>query len=132
MGLMRFNYVRSMTFQSTSKFSPDSRWAFGSLFFIVDKFGDLSLQDPEPWEIIRSGTNCLPPILARVGLITEAQLGHRFNAMGEAKSDPSGDKADHHRIACPVTANPIYQSPTESDFNGGREVYMVWQGEPSG
>jgi hypothetical protein len=30
-------------FQSTNKFSPDSRCVFGSLLFIVDKFGDLSL-----------------------------------------------------------------------------------------
>jgi hypothetical protein len=52
-GLMRFDYVRSMTFQSTNKFSLDSRWVFGSLLFIADKFGDLSLQEPEPKEVAR-------------------------------------------------------------------------------
>jgi hypothetical protein len=35
--------VRSIVFQSSSKFLPDSRWVFGSLLFIDDNFGDLSL-----------------------------------------------------------------------------------------
>jgi hypothetical protein len=47
MGLTRFDYLRSMAFQSTSKFLPDSRWVLGSLLFVTDKFGDLSLQEPE-------------------------------------------------------------------------------------
>jgi hypothetical protein len=43
MGLMRFDYMRSMAFQSSSKFLPGSRWVLGSLLFIADKFGDLHL-----------------------------------------------------------------------------------------
>jgi hypothetical protein len=46
-GLMRFNYVRSMAFISKSKFLPRSRWVLGSLLFVTDKFGDLSLYEPE-------------------------------------------------------------------------------------
>jgi hypothetical protein len=42
-GLTRFDYVRLMVFQSTNKFSPDSRWVFGSLLFIANRFRDLSL-----------------------------------------------------------------------------------------
>jgi hypothetical protein len=42
-GLTRSDYVRSMAFQSTTKFLPGSRWVLGSHLFIVDKFGDLSL-----------------------------------------------------------------------------------------
>jgi hypothetical protein len=30
-------------FQSSSKFLPNSRCGFGSLLFIADRFGDLSL-----------------------------------------------------------------------------------------
>jgi hypothetical protein len=45
---MNFIYVRSMAFDSTSKFLPGSRLVFGSLRFIADKTGDLSLQEPKP------------------------------------------------------------------------------------
>jgi hypothetical protein len=31
----------------TTKFLPSSRWCLGSLDFFTDKFGNLSLQDPE-------------------------------------------------------------------------------------
>jgi hypothetical protein len=43
MGLTRFDYVRSMVFQSSSNFISDSRWVLGSLLFIADKFEDLTL-----------------------------------------------------------------------------------------
>jgi hypothetical protein len=43
MGLKRSDYIRSMAFQSTTKFLPGSRWVLGSLLFITDKFEDLSL-----------------------------------------------------------------------------------------
>jgi hypothetical protein len=46
-GLTRFEFVRSMVFQFTNKFSPDSRWVLGSLLFIAGKFGDLSLLSRE-------------------------------------------------------------------------------------
>jgi hypothetical protein len=36
--LMRFNYMRSMTFQSTPMFFPDPRWVLRSLLFIAHKF----------------------------------------------------------------------------------------------
>jgi hypothetical protein len=42
-GLIRFDYVRSMVFQSATKFLPGSRWVLGSPLFINDKFGDLIL-----------------------------------------------------------------------------------------
>jgi hypothetical protein len=61
-GLTRIVYVRSMTFTSTSKFLPDSKLVFRSLLFITDKFGDLSLQEPELQEVIGSGTDRVPPI----------------------------------------------------------------------
>jgi hypothetical protein len=65
--------------------------------------------------------------MVQVGLTNEAQLGHGSNKLGEAESDPLGDKADHHGNCCPPATNSIYQSPPESDY--GREVYMVGQGE---
>jgi hypothetical protein len=52
--------MRAMVFQSTNKFLPGSRWFLGSLDFITDKFGDLSLQEPESHEVTRSGTGHLP------------------------------------------------------------------------
>jgi hypothetical protein len=128
---MRFNYVRSLVSRSSSKFLPNSKWDFGSLLFIADKFGDLSLQETESWEITGSGTDHVPPISAQVGLVSEARLGHGFSASGEAESDPSGDKADHHEIGCPTAVDPINQPPPEFDSDSGREVYMVGQGEPA-
>jgi hypothetical protein len=44
-------------------------------------------------------------------------------------SNPSGDIADHNLAGSPTITYPIYKSPSESDFEGGREVYMVGQGE---
>jgi hypothetical protein len=45
-GLTRFIYVRSMAFESTSKFMPGSRLLFGSLLFIIDKMRDLICRNP--------------------------------------------------------------------------------------
>jgi hypothetical protein len=42
-GLTRSSFVRAMTYQSTTKFLPGSRWFLGSLQFITDKFRDLTL-----------------------------------------------------------------------------------------
>jgi hypothetical protein len=46
-GLTRSSFVRAMASQSRTKFLPGSRWFSGSLQFITNKFGDLSLQEPE-------------------------------------------------------------------------------------
>jgi hypothetical protein len=40
---MRSSFMRAMVYQSTTKFLPGSRWFRGSLQFITDKFGDLTL-----------------------------------------------------------------------------------------
>jgi hypothetical protein len=40
---MSLIYVRLMAFKSTSKFLLGSRLVFGSLLFVADKMGDLSL-----------------------------------------------------------------------------------------
>jgi hypothetical protein len=68
--------MRSMVFQLTSKFHLGSRGASGSPLFIVDKMGDLSLQELESREIAGSGTDRFPPTPARVDLTCVAQLGH--------------------------------------------------------
>jgi hypothetical protein len=106
-----------MAFQSTTKFLPGSRWVLGSLLFIAEKFRDLSLQDPKSPKVVGSGTDHLPPTLVRVSLINEAQLRHGPSKLGEAKSDPLRDKADHHGIARSGAANPIYQSSPESGLD---------------
>jgi hypothetical protein len=53
--------MRSTAFQSRTKFLPGSGWVLGSLVFIADKFGDLSLQEPESPENVRLGTGLPPP-----------------------------------------------------------------------
>jgi hypothetical protein len=60
--------------------------------FITNKFGDLSVQELKPWEIIGSGIDRIPLILAQVNLVIEAQLGHGFNAFWEANQIPQGIK----------------------------------------
>jgi hypothetical protein len=42
-------------------FLPRSRWFLGSLRFVTDKFGDLTLQEPESTEVAKSGTGHVPP-----------------------------------------------------------------------
>jgi hypothetical protein len=64
MGLMRSSFVRAMSFQSTTKFLPSSRWVVGSVLFIADKFGDLNLQESESREVVGLGTSYLPPVPA--------------------------------------------------------------------
>jgi hypothetical protein len=61
---------------------PDSRWVFGSLLFGADKFGDLSLQEPESLEVTMSGTGHLPPAPVRVSFINKAQLRHGSIELG--------------------------------------------------
>jgi hypothetical protein len=43
--------------------------------------------------------------------------------------DPAGDKADHILAVSAATIDQIYQSSLESDSEGGREVYIVGNGE---
>jgi hypothetical protein len=123
MGLTRFDYMRPMAFQSTTKFLPGSRWVLGSLLFITDKFGDLSLQELESSEVTRSGISHLRPTLVWVSLVNEAQLRHGSIKPGNAGSNLSGDKADHNPAGLPATIDPSYRSPPESNSEGGREVY---------
>jgi hypothetical protein len=118
-----------MVFQSTTKLLPSSRWFLGSLLFITDKFGYLSLQEPELREVIGSGTDRLSPASVRVSLINEAQLGHGLSELGRVDLDPPGDKADHTLVILAATTDPIYQSSPEIDSKGGGEVYMVGNGE---
>jgi hypothetical protein len=44
--------------------------------------------------------------------------------------DPSGDYIDHHEIYCPEVADPIYKPSSEFDSDGGREIFIVGQGDP--
>jgi hypothetical protein len=87
--------MRAMVFQSTTKFLPSSRWFLGSLEFLIDKFGNLSLQELELSKVARSGTDCLPPAPIQVGLINKAQLEHGLGSIGETDTDLAEDKADH-------------------------------------
>jgi hypothetical protein len=102
---------------------------FGSLLFIADKMRDLSLSEPKSREITGWDTGRFPPTLVRVGLACEAWLGHESSKSGESKSDPLGDNVDHHKICCLDTTDPIYKPSSESDSEGGQEVFMVGQGE---
>jgi hypothetical protein len=114
-GLTRSSFMRSMEYQSTTKFLHGSRWFLGSLQFVVDKFGDMTLQEPESRGIIGSGTGRLPPAPVQVGLVNEAHLGHGLGELGKTGSDPRGDKADHTLAVSVATTNPIYQSSPEFD-----------------
>jgi hypothetical protein len=96
MGLMRSSFMRTNAFQSTTKFLPGSMWFLGSLEFLTDQFGNLSVQEPELSEVIGSGTGCLPPTPVRVSLVNEAQL--RLGPLGETDTNPVEDKADHTMV----------------------------------
>jgi hypothetical protein len=69
MGLTRSSFVRTMVFQSTTKFLPGSKWFMDSLEFLTDK-------------VTRSGTGLLPPAPVRVSLVNEAQLEHGLGSLG--------------------------------------------------
>jgi hypothetical protein len=56
---------------------------------------------------------------------------HGSSKSGESESDCSGDNIDHHEICCPDAVHPIYKPSPESDPDGGREVFMVVQCEPT-
>jgi hypothetical protein len=118
-----------MAFDSTSRFLPGSRLVFGSLLFIVDKMGDLSLHQPEWREIIRSDTDHFPLTSTRAGVACEAWLGRGSIGSGEFELGPSGDSVDHHEICCPDTTDPIWEPWLEPDSDG-QEVFIVGQGDP--
>jgi hypothetical protein len=130
-GLTGFIYVRSMVFESAIKFLSGSRLVFGSLLFIADMMGDLSLQESEPQAIIGSDADQFPPTPVRVSLACEARPEHKSNKLAESKSDLFGDTVSHHDIYCPITADPIYKPLWESDSDDNREIFMVGQSEPS-
>jgi hypothetical protein len=79
-------------------------------------------------KVTGSGTGHLPPTPVRVGLINEAQLGHRFNSLEEMDADPTEDRVDHTLAAQAAATDPIYSPSSESNSEYGREVYMVEQG----
>jgi hypothetical protein len=126
MGPTRSSFMRAMTFQSTTKFLPSSKWFLGSLEFLTDKFGNLSLQEPELSEVIGSGTGRLPLSLDRVGLIMEPRLG--FGSLGETDTDPVEDRADHTLATQAAATDLIYTPSSGSNSEYKREVYMVEQG----
>jgi hypothetical protein len=126
---MRSSIVRAMAYQCTTKFLPSSRWFLGSFQFINGKFGYQTLQEPESRGIVGSGTDRLPLALFRVGLVNEAQLGHKLCELVKTGLDPKGDKADHILVVPTTEIDPICWSPLESDSEGDKEVYMVGNGE---
>jgi hypothetical protein len=112
-----------MVFRSTTKLFPGSNWFLGSLEFFTNKFGNLSLPEPELSKVTGSGTGRLPPAPYRVGLVNEAQL--RLGLLGETYMDPTEDRADHNFAAQAATTNPIYSVSLGSNSECGREIYMV-------
>jgi hypothetical protein len=117
--------MRTLAFQSTTKFLPCTRWFLGSLKFLTDQFGNLSLQEPELSEVVGSGSSRLPPALVPVGLINKAQL--RLGPSGETDTNPMVDKADHTVAAQAAAIDPIYSPSLGPDSKYRREVYMVAQ-----
>jgi hypothetical protein len=128
-GLTRSSFMRSMAFQSTTKFLSGSRWVLGSLLFIADKFRNLSLQEPKSHEVARLGIGRLPPAPVQVSLVNEAQLRHRSIKLGKTDTDLLGHKADHTLAILITITDPIYQMPPKSDSEGDREVFMEGEGE---
>jgi hypothetical protein len=49
-GLTGINDVRSIAFKTLAKFSPGTRFVYGSLHFVANRLGDLSMQEPEQQE----------------------------------------------------------------------------------
>jgi hypothetical protein len=97
-----------MVFQSTTKFLPGNSWFLDSLEFLSDKFGNLSLQEPELSKVARSGTTRLPLTLVQVSLIIEAHL--ILGSLGETYMDPVEDRADH-TLAAQVAATDLIYTP---------------------
>jgi hypothetical protein len=99
----------------------------GSLEFLIDKFGNLSLQEPELNKVTGSGTCHLSPAPVRVGLVNNAQLRHGLGSLGETDTDPDEDKDDHTLADQTTTIDLIFSPSSKSDSEYGREVYMVEQ-----
>jgi hypothetical protein len=94
--------MRTMVFQYTTKFIPCSRWFLGSLEFLTDQFGNLSLQKPELSEVIESGTDRLLLAPVRIGRVIKAQL--RLGSSGKTDTDPVEDRNKSH-LGCPGSYN---------------------------
>jgi hypothetical protein len=120
MGLTRSSFVRTMTFQSTTKFLPGSWWFLGSLEFLTDKFRNQSLQEPKLSKVVGSCTGRLPPAPVQVGLINEAQLIHGLGSLEETDTNPAEDKANHTLATLTTTIDLICPSSSESDSEYNR------------
>jgi hypothetical protein len=77
-------------------------------------------------ELVGSGTSRIPPAPVRVGLVNEVQL--RLCSLGETDTGSVEDRTDHPMAGQAATIDPIYLPSSGSDFEYGREVYMVEQG----
>jgi hypothetical protein len=120
--------MRAMMFQSTTKFLLGSRWFLGSLQFLTDKFGNLSLQELKLGKVAGSGTGGLPPAPVSVGLVNEAQHEHELGSLGEMDTDPVEDKANHTQAAQTTAIDPICPPSSESNSVYDGVGYMVEQG----
>jgi hypothetical protein len=116
-----------MMFQASAKFLPGSGFVFGSLHFIANKLGDLSLQEPEQQKVLEPGTNRPPSSPARVGLTLQTRPEHGSDVLGEFESDTFRENTDHLRVRCPDTVDPIYShiALSESNSKSIREIFMV-------
>jgi hypothetical protein len=99
--------VRAMTFQSTTKFLPGSRWFLCKLEFLTDKIGNLSLQGLESSEVTELGTNFFPPAPVQVAFVNKAQLRHGLDLLGETEMDSVGNKADHALVVLEAAIDSI-------------------------
>jgi hypothetical protein len=123
-----------MASQAFIKLSLSSRLVFGSLHFVANQLRDLSMQEPEPSEILGSGVDWVPLTLAQDGPTFAARLGHESNTARESEWGSSGNDVDHFGTRFLEASDPIcgFMPISEHDSDNDCEVFMVGQGDTLG
>jgi hypothetical protein len=107
--------VKLIALQALATFLWGVRFVFGSLHFIANQLGDLSMKELEQQENLGSSTDRSRPTSFRVSHV----------------SDLLEENAGHLRSCHPSTTDPIcsVSAFSKSDSDGDRKVFMVGQGD---
>jgi hypothetical protein len=76
--------MKSMEFQALIKFSPVSRFMFGSLHFITNQLGDTIMQEPKPPKIQGLDIDWIPLTLSQDDQAPVPQSELESNTFGES------------------------------------------------
>jgi hypothetical protein len=108
------------------------RFVFGSLHFIANQLGDLSMKETKQPNNLGPRVDWYPLTPVQVSLVSEARPRHGSDVSRGFELDLSGENAGDPKSCHPNMVDQIYNVALllKSNSEGDREDFMVGQGYP--